>query len=227
MLSALGQLRERVGDMPLVAGNIATGEAAQRLIEAGADALKVGVGPGSMCITRLVAGAGVPQFTAVLECARVARQHGVPVIADGGVRHPGDVAKAIGAGASTVMLGNLLAGAEESPGLVIRRNGQKMKIARGMASWEAGLDRALREDPAEGWARWEAAEQEVAAEGIQAPVAYRGAAREVLQHLLSGLRSGMSYSGASSIPEMWEKARFVRQTMAGIKEAGPHDVGSF
>jgi IMP dehydrogenase len=227
MVSAMGELRERLGDLPLVAGNIATAEAAQRLIEAGADALKVGVGPGSMCITRQVAGVGVPQFSAVLECARTAQRHGVPVIADGGVRYPGDVAKAIGAGASTVMLGNLLAGTDESPGLVILRNGHKMKVARGMASHEAGLDRALREDPAQGWARWEAAEAEVAAEGIQAPVAYRGAAQEVLQHLLSGLRSGMSYSGATTIPELWQKARFVRQTAAGIQEAGPHDVGSF
>jgi IMP dehydrogenase len=227
MLTAMGQLRERLGGLPLVAGNIATAEAAERLVQAGADALKVGVGPGSMCITRLVAGAGVPQFSAVLECAKVAQRHGVPVIADGGVRYAGDVAKAMGAGASTVMLGNLLAGTDESPGLVILRNGQKMKVARGMASHEAGLDRALREDPNQGWARWEAAEAEVAAEGIQAPVAYRGAAREVLQHLLSGLRSGMSYSGAATVPEMWRKARFVRQTAAGIKESGPHDVGGF
>lgn len=227
MLAALSQLRERLGDVPLVAGNVATAEGAERLIGAGADAVKVGVGPGSMCITRQVAGVGVPQLTAILECARVAHQHDVPLIADGGIRYPGDVAKAIAAGASTVMLGNLLAGTDESPGVVVSRNGQKMKVARGMASMEAALDRSLRDDPEHGWARWEAAEGETPAEGVQAPVHYRGAAREVLQHLLGGLRSGMSYCGAGSVKETWRNARFVRQTEAGFRESGPHDVGSF
>jgi IMP dehydrogenase len=227
MLSAVGQLRERLGDVPLVAGNVATTEATERLIKAGVDAVKVGVGPGSMCITRQVAGVGVPQFTAVLESAQVAHQHGVPVIADGGIRYPGDVAKAIGAGASTVMLGNLLAGTDESPGVIVSRSGQKMKVARGMASMEAALDRTLRDDPEHGWARWESTEAEVAAEGIQAPVPYRGTAREVLQQLLAGLRSGMSYCGSNTIEEMWRNARFVQQTEAGFRESGPHDVGSF
>lgn len=227
MLSAIKQLRDLVGDVPLVAGNVATAEGTQRLIEAGADAVKVGVGPGSMCITRQVAGVGVPQFTAVLESARVAHRYDVPVIADGGIRYSGDVAKAIGAGASTVMLGNLLAGTDESPGVVITRNGQKLKVARGMASKEAALDRALRNDPTKGWAVWEEAEADVAAEGIQAPVPYRGAAWEVLQQLLAGLRSGMSYCNASTIQEMWKNARFVRQTTAGMKEGGPHDVCGF
>ena len=180
-----------------------------------------------MCITRQVAGVGVPQFTAVLDSARVANKHGVPVIADGGIRYPGDVVKAIGAGASSVMLGNLLAGTDESPGVVILRQGQKMKVARGMASQEAAIDRTFREDPALGWARWELAESEVAPEGIQAPVRYSGTAREGVQQLLAGLRSGMSYCGASTIEQMWQSARFVRQTEAGIREAGPHDVGSF
>ena len=225
MLAAIEQLREHLGDLPLVAGNVATGEATERLIAAGADAVKVGVGPGSMCITREVAGVGVPQFTAVFECARAAHQHGVPVIADGGIRNSGDVAKAIGGGASTVMLGNLLAGAEESPGITMVRDGQKMKIARGMASKEAALDRFLRDDPTHGWARWESSEADVAAEGIQAPVHYRGAAREVLQQLLAGLRSGMSYCNATTIEEMWRNAQFIRQTESGQREAGPHDVG--
>lgn len=227
MVAALSQLRERLGDVPLVAGNVATADGAERLIDAGADAIKVGVGPGSMCITRQVAGVGVPQFTAILECAQVAHQHEVPLIADGGIRYPGDVAKAIAAGASTVMLGNLLAGTDESPGVVVSHNGQKMKVARGMASMEAALDRSLRDDPEHGWARWEAAEGEIPAEGVQAPVPYRGTAREVLQHLLGGLRSGMSYCGANSVEETWRNARFVRQTEAGFRESGPHDVGSF
>jgi IMP dehydrogenase len=170
---------------------------------------------------------GVPQLTAVLESARVAHELGIPVIADGGIRYAGDVAKAIGAGASTVMLGNLLAGTDESPGLIISRNSRKMKVARGMASMEAALDRSIREDPQQGRANWEATEGEAPAEGVQAPVAYRGSAREVLQHLLGGLRSGMSYSNASNIEEMWRNARFVRQTEAGFREAGPHDLGNF
>jgi IMP dehydrogenase len=227
MLSAVGQLRVKLGDVPLVAGNVATPEATERLIKAGVDAVKVGVGPGSMCITRQVAGVGVPQFSAVRESAQVARQHGVPVIADGGIRYPGDVAKAIGAGASTIMLGNLLAGTDESPGVTVSRGGQKMKVARGMASLEAALDRTLRDDPEHGWARWESTEAEVAAEGIQAPVPYRGAARKVLQQLLAGLRSGISYCGSNTIEEMWRNARFVQQTEAGFRESGPHDVGSF
>lgn len=227
MLAAIGQLRERLGEVPLVAGNVATAEATQRMIEAGADAVKVGVGPGSMCITRQVAGVGVPQLTAVLESAQVAHKLGVPIIADGGIRYAGDVAKAIGGGASTVMLGNLLAGTDESPGLIISRGGQKMKVARGMASMEAALDRNIREDPEHGRANWESTEGDVPAEGVQAPVAYRGSAREVLQHLLGGLRSGMSYSNASTIEEMWQNARFVRQTEAGFRESGPHNVGNF
>jgi IMP dehydrogenase len=227
MLAAIGQLRERLGEVPLVAGNIATAEATRRMIEAGADAVKVGVGPGSMCITRQVAGVGVPQLTAILESAKVAQKLGVPVIADGGIRYAGDVAKAIAAGASTVMLGNLLAGTDESPGLIISRNSQKMKVARGMASREAALDRNVRQDPEQGRANWETTEGEAPAEGVQAPVAYRGSAREVLQHLLGGLRSGMSYSNARNIEEMWENARFVRQTEAGFRESGPHDVGHF
>lgn len=227
MLSAIQQLRERLGQVPLVAGNVATAVATQRLVQAGVDAVKVGVGPGSVCITRQVAGVGVPQFSAVLEAAEVANRQGMPVIADGGVRYPGDVAKAIGAGASTVMLGNILAGTDESPGVIIERQGQKMKVARGMASLEAAMDRAYREDPSQGWAKWETGEMEVAPEGIQAPVSYRGAAREVLQNLLAGLRSGMSYCGASTIDEMWRKARFLRQTEAGIRESAPHDVSSF
>ncbi len=224
MLSAISQLREHLAGVPLVAGNVATSEAAQRLVEAGVDAIKVGVGPGSMCITRQVSGVGVPQFTAVLETSRVARAHEVPLIADGGIRFPGDVAKAVGAGASTVMLGNLLAGTDEGPGAVVERSGQKMKMSRGMASKEAALDRALRDDPDDGRARWESEEADVAAEGVQALVPYSGSAPDVLQTLLSGLRSGMSYCGAGTIAEMQSKAVFVRQTEAGLREAGPHDV---
>lgn len=219
MMSAVHQLRERFGDVSLVGGNVATAEAAERLLEAGVDGLKVGVGPGAMCITRRIAGVGVPQLTAVLETAKVAQKHGVPVIADGGIRNSGDVAKAIAAGASTVMLGTMLAGTDESPGLVLLRNGRKMKVARGMASTEASAGRASQDDPTLGWAKLESAETETAAEGIQVPVPYRGAASEVFQHLLAGLRSGMSYCDAHNIKQMWEKAQFIRQTESGIREA--------
>jgi len=220
MMSAVHQLRERFGDISLVGGNVATAEAAERLIKAGVDGLKVGVGPGSMCITRRIAGVGVPQFTAVLETAKVARKHGVPVIADGGIKNSGDVAKAIAAGASTVMLGTMLSGTDESPGFVILRNGRKMKVARGMASTEASVGRAIQDDPTLGWAKLESVETETAAEGIQVPVPYRGSATEVFQQLLAGLRSGMSYCDAEDIERMWENAQFIRQTESGIREAG-------
>ena len=220
MVGAVHEIRERLGDIPLVAGNVATPEAAERMIEAGVDAIKVGVGPGAMCITRQIAGVGIPQFTAVIQTAQAAQKHGVPVIADGGIRAPGDVAKAIGAGASTVMLGTMLAGTDESPGFFIRRNGRKMKVARGMASTEASLGRAMQDSPEFEWTPDESAESDAGAEGIQTPVAHRGAVGEVLRHLLAGLRSGMSYCDANEIPEMWTKARFVRQTESGIREAG-------
>ena len=223
MVKAVHQLRERFGDIPLVAGNVATPEGAERIIEAGVDAIKVGVGPGSICITRQIAGVGVLQFTAVLRTAEVGRRCGVPVIADGGIRTPGDVAKAIGAGASTVMLGSLLAGTDESPGYFILRNGKKMKLARGMASKEAAVARAIRDDPTLEGAGYESAESEVAAEGIQTPVPYRGPAGDVLQYLLAGLRSGMSYCDAETIEQMWNNSSFVRQTApqgAGVSKGG-------
>ena len=219
MLSAIRQLRKRFGDVPLVAGNVATPEGAERLIDAGVDAIKVGVGPGAMCITRQTAGVGVPQFTAVLDTAKVCHQHGVPVIADGGIRTSGDVAKAIGAGASPVMLGTTLAGTDESPGIVILRNGQKMKIDRGMAFTGAAVTRTVQENPDLGWSDWESTDSETAAEGIQAPLPYRGSATEVFQYLLSGFRSGMSYCDADNIQEMWENSRLARQTKNGIRES--------
>ena len=211
--------------MPLVAGNVATADGARRLAEAGVDAIKVGVGPGSICITRRVAGVGVPHLTAVLQCSAVAHQHGIPIIADGGIRYPGDVAKAIAAGASTVMLGSVLAGSEESPGAVITRDGKKMKMVRGMASREAALYRSLRENPSPPPDRWDGQDDYAADEGIQAPVLYRGPAVDTLRKLSAGLRSGMSYCDAADIPTMWANARFVRQTAAGRVESGPHDVG--
>jgi IMP dehydrogenase len=204
----------------IIGGNVATAEGTKRLIDAGVDAVKVGVGPGSICITRNVAGSGVPQLTAVIECAEAARQHGIPVIADGGIRQPGDLAKAIAAGAQTAMIGSLLAGTDESPGLMMTRKGHRYKASRGMASREANIDRKYRE----GDDVTQEEIEEYVAEGVEAAVPYRGRAREVLNQLVGGLQSGMSYSGAHSIEEFQQKAIFVRMTGAGLKESGPHDV---
>jgi IMP dehydrogenase len=204
----------------IIGGNVATADGTKRLIDAGVDAVKVGVGPGSICITRNVAGSGVPQLTAVIECAEAARQFGIPIIADGGIRQPGDLAKAIAAGAQTAMIGSLLAGTDESPGLMMTRKGHRYKASRGMASREANIDRKQREGD-------DVTQEEIdeyVAEGVEAAVPYRGRAREVLNLLVGGLQSGMSYSGAHSIEEFQQKAIFVRMTGAGLKESGPHDV---
>jgi IMP dehydrogenase len=204
----------------IIGGNVATADGTRRLIDAGVDAVKVGVGPGSICITRIVAGSGVPQLTAVIECAEAAREYGIPVIADGGVRQPGDLAKAIAAGAQTAMIGSMLAGTDESPGLVMTRKGHRYKASRGMASLDANIHRNKRE----GNDLTQEEIEDYVAEGVEASVPYRGRAREVLTQLIGGLQSGMSYSGAHSIEEFQQKAVFVRMTGAGLKESGPHDV---
>jgi IMP dehydrogenase len=213
-------IRRHFPEAQIIGGNVATADGTKRLIDAGADAVKVGVGPGSICITRQVAGSGVPQLTAVVDCAEAARASGIPVVADGGIRFPGDVAKAIAAGAQTVMIGSLLAGTDESPGMVMTRRGHKYKASRGMASLAANIERNKREG--NDLTREEI--EEYVAEGVEAAVPYRGGAREVLTQLIGGLQSGMSYSGASTIEEFQEKAIFVRMTGAGLKESGPHDV---
>ena len=213
-------IRKDFPEAQIIAGNVATAEGTKRLIDAGADAIKVGVGPGSICITRIVAGSGVPQLTAVIECAEAARPYGVPIIADGGIRQPGDVAKALAAGAQTVMIGSMLAGTDESPGMTMTRRGHRYKASRGMASLEANLERNKRE----GNDLTQEEIEDYVAEGVEAAVPYRGKAREVLTQLVGGLQSGMSYSGAQSIQELQDKAIFVRMTGAGLKESGPHDV---
>jgi IMP dehydrogenase len=186
------------------------------------DAVKVGVGPGSACTTRIVAGAGVGQFTAVSECARAARAHNIPIIADGGIKASGDLTKAMAAGAHTVMIGGMLAGTDESPGRPLTRRGRRYKHYRGMASLAATVDRRKRErlDPGadDEWV------SDVVPEGVEALVAYRGSTHEVLTQLVGGLRSGMSYCGAFTLDEMYEKARFTRITSAGLRESHPHDV---
>lgn len=215
------QIRKSFPKAQIVGGNVATAEGTQRLIDAGVDAVKVGVGPGSICITRLVAGAGVPQLTAVMNCAAVARPQGIPIIADGGVRTSGDIVKALAAGASTVMIGSLLAGTDESPGFLITREGHRYKASRGMASLQASMDRKTRESDSE------FSEEEIedyVSEGVEAIVPYRGSAREMLKQLVGGLQSGMSYTNAHSIDELHEKAVFVRMTSVGLRESKPHDV---
>jgi IMP dehydrogenase len=219
-IEMIQNIRQHFPMAQIIAGNVATADGTKRLIDAGADAIKVGVGPGSICITRIVAGSGVPQLTAVIECSEAARPYGVPVIADGGIRQPGDVAKALAAGAQTVMIGSMLAGTDESPGMIMTRRGHRYKASRGMASLEANIERNKRE----GNDLTQEEVEDYVAEGVEAAVPYRGRAREVLTQLVGGLQSGMSYSGAQSIEELQEKAIFVRMTGAGLRESGPHDV---
>ena len=214
-------IRQHFPQAQIIGGNVATAEGTQRLIDAGVDAVKVGVGPGSICITRIVAGAGVPQLSAVIACAEVARPQGIPVIADGGVRTSGDIVKALAAGASSVMIGSLLAGTDESPGLLITRKGHRYKVSRGMASLQANVARKVREGEAD--VSQEDVEEYVS-EGVEAAVPYRGAAREMLAQLVGGLQSGMSYTNAHSVDELHERAVFVRMTPVGLKESHPHDV---
>jgi IMP dehydrogenase len=219
-IEMIKNIRKHFPDAQIIGGNVATADGTKRLIEAGVDCVKVGVGPGSICITRQVAGSGVPQLTAVIESAKVAKEYNIPIIADGGIRFPGDVAKAVAAGANTVMIGSMLAGTDESPGMMMTRRGHKYKASRGMASLTANIERNKRE----GNDLTKEEIEDYVAEGVEAAVPYRGKVREVLTQLVGGLQSGMSYSGAHSIEEFQEKAIFMRMTGAGLKESGPHDV---
>jgi len=215
------EIRKNFPEAQIIGGNVATGEGTQRLIDAGANAVKVGVGPGSICITRIVAGAGVPQLTAVMQSAAVARPQGIPIIADGGIRTSGDIVKALAAGASSVMVGSMLAGADESPGIVMTRNGHRYKASRGMASLKANLARKAREGESD---ITKEEIEEYVSEGVEAAVPYRGSVREIIKQLVGGLQSGMSYTNAHSIEELYEKVRFVRITAVGLRESHPHDV---
>ncbi len=220
-INAVRTLRKTFPEAEIIAGNVASAEGTRDLIEAGADAIKVGVGPGSICITRIVTGFGVPQLSAVAECAEAARPYGVPIIADGGIRNSGDIVKALAAGAESVMIGSLLAGTDESPGVVVVRNNRRVKVSRGMASLAATMDRPDRQPKSEGddpgWAR-------VVAEGVEAAVPYRGPVEDLLAQLVGGLRSGLSYGGATNIAELQANAEFVQITSAGMRESHPHDV---
>jgi IMP dehydrogenase len=208
-------------DVELVAGNVATGEAAEALVEAGVDGVKVGVGPGSICTTRVVAGVGVPQITAIYDCARVCAQHDLPLIADGGMTSSGDLAKAIGAGADCAMFGSLLAGTEESPGDVVMSQGERYKEYRGMGSIGAMKARGFSKDR---YFQGDVEDVEkMVPEGIEGRVPYKGPMRNVLYQLVGGLRQSMGYCGAATVAEL-KDARFVRITGAGLRESHPHDV---
>jgi IMP dehydrogenase len=209
-------------DVQVIAGNIATAEAAEALIDAGADAIKVGIGPGSICTTRVVAGVGVPQVTAVFECAEQAIRHGVPVVADGGMTSSGDIAKALAAGADTVMLGSMLAGTDESPGDVILVQGERFKEYRGMGSLGAMKARSFSKD------RYFQGDVEdvdkLVPEGIEGRVPYKGPVQQILYQLVGGLRQAMGYTGAATVEALKLESRFVRITGAGLRESHPHDV---
>jgi IMP dehydrogenase len=210
----------------IVGGNVATRAAAQALVDAGADGVKVGVGPGSICTTRVVAGVGVPQVTAIYEAALACRPAGVPVIGDGGLQYSGDIAKALVAGADTVMIGSLLAGCEESPGELAFINGKQFKSYRGMGSLGAqqsrGAHRSFSKDRY--FQNDVPSDDQIIPEGIEGAVPYRGALAQVAHQLVGGLRQSMFYCGAGTIPELIERGRFVRITAAGLKESHPHDI---
>ncbi len=226
-IDTIKEVRKKFGQVELVAGNVATSSGTRDLVKAGADAVKVGVGSGSICITRVVTGVGVPQLTAIIDSAGEASQYNVPLIADGGVRNPGDVTKAIAAGASTVMIGSLFAGTEESPGPTILRGGVRYKMTRGMASLEATIERRVRGNANGGAAKdlmLEEVIEENVPEGVGGLIHYKGRVEEVVRQLVGGLRSGMSYCGAGTIPELQAGAEFLRMTEAGLKESHPHDI---
>ncbi len=213
-------LKKTHPETQIMAGNIATGAAAEALIEAGADAVKVGIGPGSICTTRIVAGVGVPQITAIMDVARVTRKHGIPLVADGGIRYSGDVAKAIAVGANCVMAGSLLAGTDESPGEKVLFEGRVYKTYRGMGSLGA-----MQQGSKDRYSQGDVVETEkLVPEGIEGRVPYKGRAGDVLYQLVGGLRSGMGYCGCQTIVDFQEQAELVRATGAGMIESHPHDI---
>lgn len=228
VLETVAALRRRYPDLVILAGNVVTRQAVSDLTEAGANVIKVGVGAGSICTTRVVSGAGMPQLTAIAECAARGRELGVPVIADGGIRYSGDITKAIAAGASSVMLGSLLAGLHESPGDIVIREGRSFKEYRGMGSLGAMKGRAGDRYQSAQMNGRESASPDISGktvpEGIEGQVPYKGMLKDFVFQLMGGLRSGMGYVGASNIPDLWERARFVRITSASYQESHPHSV---
>ena len=217
VIRCVKMIKEAYPDVQVIAGNVATGDATRALIEAGADCVKVGIGPGSICTTRVVAGIGVPQITAVMDCYAVAKEYGIPIIADGGIKYSGDITKAIAAGGSVCMMGSMLAGCDESPGAFELYQGRKYKVYRGMGSIAAMVngskDRYFQTDA-----------KKLVPEGVEGRVAYKGMVEDTVFQLLGGLRSGMGYCGAKDIPTLQETGRFVKISAASLKESHPHDI---
>ena len=217
IIRCVSEIKEHFPDIPVIAGNVATAEGTEALIKAGADCVKVGIGPGSICTTRVVAGIGVPQITAVYDSACVAEKYGIPIIADGGIKYSGDIVKALAAGANVVMLGSLLAGCEEAPGETEIYQGRQFKVYRGMGSLGAmacgSKDRYFQSDA-----------KKLVPEGVEGRVPYKGPVSDTIFQLVGGIRSGMGYCGCQDIPTLHEKAKFVRITGAGLKESHPHDI---
>ena len=220
-INTVHHIKKALPDSELVAGNVATAKGAEDLIKAGVDAVKVGVGSGSICITRVVTGSGVPQLTAVIDCAKVGKDNDIPIISDGGTRNSGDATKALAAGASSVMIGSMLGGTDESPGSLLTKNGKRFKVYRGMASLAASLGRKSKET---GYVSLEDDLNDYIAEGVEAMVPYKGSITDILKQLTGGIRSGLSYCGAHSILQMQENAEFIKMSHAGIAESQPHDV---
>jgi IMP dehydrogenase len=221
-INTVNMIKKAFPHCELIAGNVATGEGARDLITAGVDAVKVGVGSGSICITRVVTGSGVPQLTAVMESVKVARDYDIPVISDGGIRTSGDTTKALAVGASSVMVGSMFGGTDESPGKTLVKNGKKFKMYRGMASFYASLGRKYRE---EGLQVVDSSDlNDYVPEGVEAMVPYKGSVVDIIRQLVGGLRSGLSYCGAKTISEMQKNAEFIKITPAGYIESQPHDV---
>ncbi len=217
VLNAVRKIKGAFPDLQVIAGNVATGEATKELIEAGADCVKVGIGPGSICTTRVVAGIGVPQMTAVYDCAKVAKEYDIPVIADGGIKYSGEIPKAIAAGADVIMIGSLFAGVEESPGETVIYKGRSFKTYRGMGSISAmkkgSKDRYFQEE-----------NKKLVPEGVEGKVPYKGELKETVHQLIGGLRAGMGYCGTPTIGDLQENGRFIKITGAGLRESHPHDI---
>lgn len=217
ILDAVKQIKSTYPDLSVIAGNIATGEATKALIEAGADAVKVGIGPGSICTTRVVAGIGVPQISAIMDCYKVAKEYGIPIIADGGIKYSGDMTKSIAAGANVCMMGSIFAGCDESPGTFELYQGRKYKVYRGMGSLAAmengSKDRYFQQDA-----------KKLVPEGVEGRVAYKGTVEDTVFQLIGGLRSGMGYCGAADIETLKETGKFIKISAASLKESHPHDI---
>jgi len=220
VIKAVEYIKSKIGNTQIIAGNVATPEAVKALAEAGADAVKVGIGPGSICTTRIVAGVGVPQLTAILECAEIGHKLDVPIIADGGIKFSGDIAKAMAAGASTCMVGSLLAGTDEAPGEVILYQGRSYKSYRGMGSVGAmargSADRYFQQDVQDNL--------KLVPEGIEGRVPYKGPAGQIIHQMVGGLKASMGYTGSATLADFRERAQFVRITNAGLRESHAHDV---